>query len=95
MSASVWRINPVSRLHWRHWEEEYIVFNEASAHTHMLDEFGAVVLQLLQEAPRNTPQLVKALVSQYDIKMDAACWSYFQNLLIDLDELGLIESHHA
>jgi PqqD family protein of HPr-rel-A system len=92
MSASVWRINPASRLHWRHWEEEYIVFNEASAHTHLFNEFGAVVLQLLQEAPRSTPQLAKELVSQYDIKMDAECWSYFQSLLADLDELGLIES---
>jgi len=95
MSASVWRINPVSRLHWRHWEEEYIVFNEASSHTHILNEFGAAILQLLQEAPRSTAQLTQALVSLYEIKMELECWSYFQSLLADLDELGLIESHRA
>ena len=89
--AVSWHINPSICLHWRHWEEAYILFNAASAQTHMLNEFGKTVLQLLEEAPRNTIDLSERLALRFAMEWDDQAQFYLQSVLADLDQLGLIE----
>ncbi len=89
--TAVWRINSIARLHWRHWEEAYILFNAASAQTHMLNEFGKAVLELLAQTPHSTAELSRPLAARLALDWNAEAQRYLQDLLVDLDELGLIE----
>ena len=86
-----WRINPAVCLHWRHWEEAYVLFNAASAQTHLLNDFGMDVLDILKQAPHSAPELSERLASHFQIEWDNQAQSYLQSLLVNLDELGLIE----
>lgn len=38
------RLNPFGSLHWRLWGEEYVVYDEASSQTHVLDALTACTL---------------------------------------------------
>ena len=47
MTMVVYRAHPLSKLHWVHWRDEYVVFCETSGQTHHLDPLRAFVLNLL------------------------------------------------
>lgn len=89
--AAIWRINSIARLRWRHWEEGYILFNAASAQTHLLNEFGKTVVELLQQAPCGAAELSGRVAARLDLEWNVEAQRYLQNFLVDLDELGLIE----
>ena len=38
------RLHPFGSLHWRPWGEEYVVYDEASSQTHVLDALTACTL---------------------------------------------------
>ena len=48
--ARVWRADSRS-LAYREWDDELVVFNEATGHTHQLDPFGRTVLLALLARP--------------------------------------------
>jgi len=87
-----WRLNPLCRLRWRHWDSEYILFNEGSGQTHFLNELGAATLQRLQQvASVSHMDLVAWLSAEYVLPADEQLQAHIAVLLTDLDELGLIE----
>lgn len=87
----LWSINPDCQLYWRHWEEEYILFNAASSQTHYLNSFGADILHLLQEKPMTELELSQKLSQEYDLESDEVTLRYIAGILASMDELGLIE----
>ena len=84
-------------MHWRYWEEGYILFNATSGQTHFLNEMGAAVLKSLKEAvvPLNTNQIYEQIAADYNLIIDTPLQSYIGSLLMDLDRLGLIEPCNA
>lgn len=90
-----WRLNPACRLHWRHWDEDHILFNAASGQTHVVNELGADVLRLLEEKPASAGELLEGLAVHYGLAADAGLAAGVQRLLADLDQLGLIEPPRA
>jgi PqqD family protein of HPr-rel-A system len=47
----IWALRPLTRLHWRRFDDEFIVFDEGSGYTHQLDALTAVALLCLEEGP--------------------------------------------
>lgn len=86
-----WRLNPVCRLHWRHWDEDHILFNEASGQTHYLNELGTCILELVEEEPLTTLELGENLRAIYGLEMDEGLRAGLLKLVAELDGLGLIE----
>ena len=54
------RVNPAVRLHWRHWDCDWVVFDETSGNTHAMGELAACALLCLDEGAMH----VEALVAQ-------------------------------
>lgn len=90
-----WRLNPVCRLHWRHWDQDYVLFNAASGQTHVVNELGADVLRLLEVKPASADELFEALAVRHGLAPDPELAAGVQRLLADLDQLGLIEPPRA
>jgi len=91
-STKRWQLNPVCRLHWRQWDQDYLLFNAASGQTHMLNELGAAILLLLEKNMLNNQELIEQLVVHYDgLIADSKLQEAVDNLLITLDSLGLVE----
>jgi PqqD family protein of HPr-rel-A system len=77
-------------LLWRSWDEEVIVFNQASGQTHLLDALSAAALRELEQHPRTLTELAGHLAEQYGLgpvdlreRLIGICRRF--------DELGLAE----
>ena len=95
LSQLIWRTNPVCRLFWKEWEdpqERIVLFDAASSQTHWLNELSAQTLKLLASEPLNSADLTTRLTSIYeDFPVDDEMDSYIQDMLMRLEQQGLIE----
>jgi len=60
-SPSTYRVNPALRLHWRMWDDAYVVFDEASGQTHHMDAVRAYVLDLMGDGTKQHQDLLGEL----------------------------------
>lgn len=83
-----WRIAPGQTLRQRVWQDEGVIYNNLSGDTHLLGAAALELLQMLQEAPASTAELVQAagtdLPANFNDELDM--------LLGELRALSLIES---
>jgi len=52
------RLNPPGSLHWLQWEDDYVVFDEASGLTHQLDTPTAHVLMCIEDGATDMDSLI-------------------------------------
>ena len=91
LSAQKWRIFPGLRLHWRSWEDEFVVYNSASGDTHLLDQVSRDMLKVLESESPTLSELAGRLAESQEIEADAEFSSYLERLLATLEKLGLVE----
>jgi hypothetical protein len=90
--ASVYKLNPVARLHWVGWDNEYVVFEETSGQTHQLDTLRAFVLNAAAadsvQADSMLADLVSAMPSlRYEVSVEL-----LNSVLKEFETVGLLES---
>ena len=83
----IWQANQPAGFVWRALGAEQFLFNPLSAQTHILNTLGATVLQLVIERPRDTEELLTALIELEPQSSLAILRQHLQQL----DQLGLIE----
>lgn len=87
-----YRVRPVCRLYWACWNDEYVVFDEASGQTHQLDPVRALVLDLLTEGIQTFSNVLQALqepqLGQGVIHLDAQ----LKTIFIEFETAGLLET---
>ena len=86
----LWRVSPSTRLVWRQWGDEFIVFNAASGQTHYLNALAARVLQYFQEQAATADELVDDIRSSIPQGGDLSILDQVRELLTRFDSLGLI-----
>lgn len=86
-----WRLKADHALHFRSWDDEFVVYNSLSGDTHLLGATAAHVLLELQRAPSDTITLAASLAPLMQAEMDDAWVFQTDQLLADLDQLALIE----
>ena len=90
--ARIWRLSACARLHWLVFEENHILFNAASGQTHILNELGAAIVHLLENAALTPAEVSRQLVAQYaELSLTPELHAAIDGLLVELDTLGLIE----
>lgn len=47
--AGRWQLSPGVRLHWRHFDDDWLVYEAASGRTHLLNALSAFVAQSLED----------------------------------------------
>ena len=90
-----WRINSACNLFWKEWEdhqERSVLFNATSGETHWLNELSAQSLRLLTSERLSRADLISRLMAIYeDFPLDDEMDSYIQDMLLRLEQQGLIE----
>ncbi len=56
-----WQIRSPQSLHMHSWDEETLVYDAMSGHTHLLGALAALVFDALDEAPAGADRLAAAL----------------------------------
>jgi len=86
-----WRTPPSVVFHWKRLEDQYVVYNSGSGHTHVLDPVAALLVQQLTERCCDTAELVQRIAALLNLEATEEFSSELQQTLSELDELGMIE----
>ena len=85
-----WAVPSANLLAWRVWDDEFLVYNAASGQTHHLNLLAGEALRSLEVEPAATRELVRRLANQFEIAEDSPPLRMIDDLIHELDELGLI-----
>lgn len=87
-----YRVRPVCRLHWACWNDEYVVFDEASGQTHQLDPIRAFVLQLLSEGVQTFSGVLQALSEPQLVPDFIHLDAQLKTIFTEFEAAGLLET---
>ena len=87
-----WRALPQAVLYWKVLEDQYVVYNDGSGHTHVLDPIAALLIQQLTDECCETAELVRRLGALLNVDPTEELDAKLEQTLWQLDELGLVES---
>jgi PqqD family protein of HPr-rel-A system len=78
-------------LHWRNWDDEWVVFDSGSGQTHKVDHLSAAILTLIEAGAITAHELSAQLSQASDLPIPE--WRQAIDTVVgQLWELGLIES---
>jgi len=60
---SYWQLNPDFQLCWKKWDEQLVLYHTGSGDTHLFDQFGNHILQLLKSRTMTISELRKQLLA--------------------------------
>lgn len=86
-----WGLISDQALHFRSWDDEFVVYNSRSGDTHLLGSVAAQILLKLQQAPSNSATLAESLAPLLHADRDDDVVAQIEHILADLDTLALIE----
>lgn len=91
-----WRAVGLDCLEWREWGGEFVVYNEVTASTHLLEPIMAAVLQLLcnEQCFIETNVLERRMFGENLEKMSNNTGAAFslEPILTELERVGLVET---
>jgi PqqD family protein of HPr-rel-A system len=87
----IWSLNPLSTFSWRRWDDEWVVFDQASGDTHQLAPIAAVMLMCFEREPRDLPALTAEVAAELDLPADDSLSNKAAEIVDQLIHLGLIE----
>lgn len=91
-----WRAVEPNLLVWHEWDGDFVVYNEMTASTHLLEPVMATVLQLLcnEQSLMESEVLATRLFGENPEKMSDTTIATFslEPILTELERVGLVES---
>lgn len=94
MTASeTWSLRPGQTLQHRHWDGEYVLYNDLSGDTHLLGDAAIVLLFALRAGAATRQALAATLQTQFDADADEAIdfEAEADALLHDMQRLFLVD----
>jgi PqqD family protein of HPr-rel-A system len=88
--GTAWTVPASNGLQWRELDDEFLVYNSASGQTHHLNFLAGEALRSLENEAARTHELVRRLANQFEIPEDSPSLQTIDQLIHELDELGLI-----
>jgi PqqD family protein of HPr-rel-A system len=86
-----WQLAEGCRLHWKAWDDEFVIFDEGSGDTHLLDPLAAEVLKLLEQSPGDVADLARRTVARLDLAPDPDLAARVLELVRRFAAAGLVE----
>lgn len=86
-----WQLSALVSLHWRCWDDEFVVFDAGSGQTHQLDALTASTLMMLELAASSLDELTTRVADELDIAADEQLLNVVNEAVRGLRIAGLIE----
>jgi PqqD family protein of HPr-rel-A system len=74
------------------WEEQYVVYNSGSGHTHVVDPIAALLVQQVTVGSGDDNKLVRDMAVLLNLEASEEFREKLERTLEKLAELGLIEA---
>ena len=92
VTAVAWKINYLANLHWRHFDDECVVFDSGSGQTHQLSRLHAVTLMLIEGGPISSGELTDLVAAETEIDLGLELSIAISCVLDSLNHIGLVET---
>jgi len=86
-----WHLNPISKLSWRRWDDQWVAYDAASDDTHQLDPVAAVALMCFEEGPYDLAAVAAQVAVELDLPNDRSLSQRLGDVVKQFTLLGLIE----
>ena len=86
-----WELAEGCRLHWISWDDEYVVFDEGSGDTHLLDFLASEVLKVLEQSSGSEQALVERVVARLGLDPDIDLERRIREAIAKFRDAGLVE----
>jgi PqqD family protein of HPr-rel-A system len=90
-----WQLNGLVELHWRHWDNEWAVFDVGSGQTHQMDTLIAVTLMVIEAGAIDLPELIALVASELQLTNDSQLSIAITDVLKSLTDIGVLEASAA
>ena len=87
---ATWRLNPACRLHWRHLDGEWLVYETASGLTHQLDGIAACTLMCFESDALELDSLLNLAARLLDTPPDNTLVSQVSEAVRQFQALGML-----
>jgi PqqD family protein of HPr-rel-A system len=91
VSSAMWRASHGSRLHWREWDGEFVVYDDVSGDTHRLNALSAKTLEIVAVSGVSLGPLTEQLALELALPLDDNLRSQVTEVLARLSDTGLID----
>ena len=78
-------------MHWKGWDDEFVVFDEGSGDTHLLDPLAAELLKVLEDSPGQLSALTGRITARLDLATDPQLAGRMRELMERFVAAGLVE----
>ncbi len=86
-----WKAITHPKLIWRCWDNEYVVYNDTTGHTHRLDTVPAKALKSLENSPATERELSVRIAAILDSDADNKVAIIVRDMINDFRRCSLIE----
>lgn len=86
-----WRIKPDMQFGWHCWEDECVVYNDATGDTHLFSTVVLFMLNELSKRPAPVHRLAASLFGGEEDKEEMDVMQRLYDLLLELHALELVE----
>ena len=87
----LWRVSPGQQLAQLGWQDEFVVYNNLTGDTHLIDNDALALLTELRQGPASIAGLVLAFAPDLPLEDRAALPATLHTMLDSLHQLFLIE----
>lgn len=85
------RLAPDAKLLWRRWADEFVIYNDASGDTHLLEEVSGTLLQRIAEGPVDLDELRALAAATIGAAADEVDPAMIDRVVDELHGLGLVD----
>jgi PqqD family protein of HPr-rel-A system len=86
-----WHAASPTDILWTDWSGDFVAYHRPSGKTHLLNAASELLITRILREPKTTSDIVEALATLQQYKIDKGYAEWIGSLLHRLDELGLIE----
>ena len=88
---SLYRLNPICKLYWVCWGDDFVVFDESSGQTHYLGVAQALILDMLSENFVRIEDMVDAFGENAELTVADDFELLVNSILDNFKTLGLLD----
>lgn len=89
--AAKYQLHALAAFHWAGWNDEYVVFDEASGQTHQLDAVRAFVLNQLVDSSKTSAELALDLSILPAFATSETVHEILQGIFSEFEANGMVE----
>ena len=90
-NSAVYQIVNTADFLWAGFEDSNILYDPASGHTQVLNDFAREILDLLEDGPKSQSDLFSEFEEIIEKKLDATLKNKIVETIISFDNMGIIE----